>query len=549
MECPSCGAENRPMMRICCECGEPLDASLPAVAHRDAPVARPSWELLLGLALLLGVAVVAVALGWQGAARSDQGRIYHQAQDDAAHGDLLAALTAFGRAGDYQDAPAQVRRLEPQVKALEAHYDAGVKAEASHAWWDAAYALRQAVDIQVSYRDVITRLAEARAENGPIFYRAPVPEGGTALWWAQADGGDQHRLPSGPASELAAISPDGHWAVYSFGSLGRAGADPEGPYLLDLKTGRVASLTQKYHEMTGGLRVRFRDDSKGFWWGFDNQAFYYDLAPPPGAPASLELPEMPGAADARHARLLLNRVLLSTNVIYSRLLLSDEWGRNRTEIAEETGEVLLPHFSEDGRYLLYLLDSNLTDTPDGHTVITTSLVLRDLAAPSSSSRQTLYSARTILDGKPVISLYADFEPGSDNLVLVDRADQNGAILRNSARAWGGALLHRWSPNGAPLSVLPQNFYSLYGQTWAALDPTAGSDAVSIASSVIAPIKTHDGGRALLLGDFTGPFGLYARRLDGSDPQLVVKAATAFWTDRTIPHPAHSLDGNATFLDR
>jgi len=609
MRCPSCGAANRAAMTFCSECGEPLDVTL-APAERGTPglaaAARSvrrrwawgGWERALGVALIVAVIGWAAVSGWQGAGQAEQARAYRAGQTAEAGHDLAGARAAFARAGDYRDAPMHVRQLAPQVQALTAHYDEGVRLVGTGAWWDAAHALRQAADIQVSYMDVITRLHTAQAQAGPIFYRAPGPDGILSLWAAEADGSAAQRLLSGSQSEPAALSPDGRWLVYSFGPLATAGRDHDGPFLLDRQTGRLTSLTQQFRDLPGPLRVQFRNDGSGFWWSYDSAAFDYDLT----THRSRQLPELPAAYDATGNRLLFNRFLLpSLDTAHSRLLLGNADGQERSQLADEPGFVLNPAFSDDGRYLLYTLQAR----PVGDTV-TVTVVLHDLAAPPGAQRSTLLTtqvARATLDSTAV---QAAFLPGSHSVLTFSPRSTGWTLRRWTAgttttlltatgewfnpphpQLWalpGTDWLAVQTPSGVPthttLSLLDSSGVvvpvgsDLRGGAWADFtadgrqalislsdpgSPTGGrvlraislgraaAGALTIRHDANLPLAipagrsgsdprySRDGNRLLLI-DGGAATGLYAVQPDGSDPLPVAKAATAFWTGRAAIQP-------------
>ncbi len=610
MRCPSCGATNRAAMTFCSECGEPLDATLalpergaaaPVVAARSVRrrwVWGGSWERTLGVALIVAVIGWAVVSGWQGAGQAEQARAYRAGQTAEAVHDLAGARAAFARAGDYRDAPMHVRQLAPQVQALTAHYDDGVRLAGTGAWWDAAHALRQAADIQVSYMDVITRLHTAQAQAGLIFYRAPGPDGILSLWAAEADGSAAQRLLSGSESEPAALSPDSRWLVYSFGPLATAGRDHDGPFLLDRQTGRLTSLTQQFRDLTGALRVQFRNDSSGFWWSYDNAAFDYDLT----THSSRQLTELPAAYDPAGKRLLFNRFLLpSLDTAHSRLLLGDADGQARSQLADEPGFVLNPTFSDDGRYLLYTVQ----DRPVGDTV-TVTVVLHDLAAPAGAQRSTLLTApvaRATLDSTAV---QAVFVPSSHSILTLSpystgwtlRRWTDGTATTLLTAGGGGASPPRpqlwplpgsdWLAVQTPTGVPTHTALSLLGPTgtmvpvgsdlragtWADFtsdgrqalislsdfgSPTGGrflrvvslgrdaAGALTIRRDENLPLAipasgfgsdprySRDGNRLLLI-DGSAETGLYAIHPDGSDPLPIAKDATAFWTGRAAIQP-------------
>ncbi|HMA37923.1 MAG TPA: zinc ribbon domain-containing protein [Chloroflexia bacterium] len=611
MRCPFCGVPNRPGMAFCYDCGESLDDTPPpgpvGVARPlPRPTRRPraSWELLLGLGLLLLIAVVAVVDGWQEAQRTEQAHFYRQGQDAQAAGDLVRAVAAYRQAGPYRDAPALYARLAPQVIALGTAYNAGVRLAQAGAWWDAAHALRQAADIQISYQDVLTRLHAALVQTGPLFYRAPAPDGTQALWWADADGRNVHRLPSGSASELVALSPDDRWAVYSYGPAATAGSDRDGPFLLDRTSGHLTSLGAKYMSVQGPLRVRFRGDSQGFWWSFDNQAFYYDLVAGHGGPLS----DLPAAFDPGQGRLALNRFMAGdTSGLHSRLLLSDPWGQNRTPLVDAPGEFADVSFSDDGRYLLYTQIGPALPGPGGHLMVTNTLILRDLA-DLAAPPAVVYAGPTTVDGGPAAAVQGCFVPGTTHVLVLQttpsqwrlwRWDAGRAAIPLAAGATqaspvtsgqllavpgGSWLAAGWpTPDGSTrlrllsLAGGPPVEAGAAGRWWAfspdgqlaveaqpASNLRGGDRLASLASLVglggaqagkpgapFVPITlspapagdgvafTRDSSRLLVLNPPGQPPGLYALRLDGSDPVLITHAASAFWTGRPLARPLFS----------
>jgi dipeptidyl aminopeptidase/acylaminoacyl peptidase len=618
MRCPFCGAANRADVTFCYACGESLDPEVaPAVPAPPAPEPRRwrrlPWELLLGVSLLLIIVGVAVIEGWQETIRTEQARDYRAGQQALTAGHLDEALPAFQRAGSYRDAAGLSARLAPQVAQLEASYRAGVAAAESGAWWDAARALSAASDIQISYRDVLTRLQEARNHAGPIFYRMAADNGAVVLWWANADGTAPRRLPFSTAiSELLAVSPDNHWAVYTHGPAAEAGDDAQGPFLLDLQRVSVTSLAQRYRDLQGAVRVRFRDDSQGFWWGYDNQAFYYDLRSHTGLPLS----EMPATVDSGHATLLLSRTFAGDADIRSRLLLSDPLGRQRIPLVEEPGEIRDARFSQDGRYLLYTVNSLPVKDAAGRRIVTATLILQDLDTGDAPVRTELDHVRALVDDQPVGWLRMDFIPNTSTVVMLRGEGDHWTL---SARPAGGAIrklaegaaVGRLDPDLLAVLAVPnstqlavsltvangrRNNLTLLsldgGRTmiapstqsgrWlgfspdghAALitqrDPKAANGAregrlatldnsaapatlpfalsLSGANRATDPVFTSDGRRLLVIATFNDHSGLYAVRPDGSDPQLVVAGATAFWTGQVMAHPLLTDHTNSMFLD-
>jgi dipeptidyl aminopeptidase/acylaminoacyl peptidase len=618
MRCPFCGAANRADVTFCYACGESLDPEIAPAVPAPPPPALPRWrrlpwELLLGAGILLVILAVAVVAGWQETIRTEQARHYRAGQQALAAGHLDEALPAFQQAGSYRDAAGLSARLAPQVAQLEAGYRAGVAAAASGAWWDAARALSAAANIQASYRDVETRLQEARDHAGPIFYRMADNNGEVALWWANADGTAPRRLPfSTPTSELLAVSPDQHWAVYSHGPAAQAGADPQGPFLLDLQQVSVTSLAQRYRELQGAVRVRFRDDSQGFWWGYDNQAFYYDLRTHTGLPLS----EMPAAVDSGHGTLLLNRTFAGDADIRGRLLLSDPLGRQRIPLVEEPGEIHDARFSADGRYLLYTVNALPVKDAAGRRIVTATLILQDLDAGDAPVRTELDHVRALIDDQPIGWLRMDFIPNTSTVVILRGEGEHWTL---SARPANGAI-HKLAegaavgrqdpdllavlavPNSSQLAVSltvangrrtdltlltldggrtaiapstlsgrwtgfsPDGHLALITQR----DPKAATVARQVrlapldhstapatlpfalgpsgASRAGDPVFTSDGRRLFVISTFDGQPGLYAVRPDGSDPQLVIAGATAFWTGQVMAHPLLTDHTNSMFLD-
>lgn len=615
MRCRGCGAINRADMTFCYGCGEPLEELAPAPGPAEViPRGRRArWELWIGATILVAILLVAVVDGWQEMRRQEQARHYRAGQAALGAGDIATATAAFAQAGDYHDAATIYARLKPQRAALQAAYDDGVRLGNLGAWWDAAHALHGAADIQVSYLDVLTRTRAADAQVGPLFYRRPAPDGTPALWWARADGSTPRRLPfTGVGAAPIAIAPDGRWAVYS-------GAAPQaeggaGPFLLNLENGNLASLAQVYRTPPQGpARVRFRDDSRGFWWGFDDQVYYYDL----DAVTAVPLSELPGAVDTRHGRLLLNRLVLPTvDQLLSRLLLSDPRGQKRTPLAEEPGEVRDAVFSDDGDFLLYVQSSSLVLRSGGRRVMTDTVVLRDLTRPAGP-RLELYSEQVDPDDPALDRVRAGFVPGAATVLIYSRdgarwtlrrwqaADGSRVLLTGAALLGETAGLIQLLPGPQPrqLAVTVRdaaggthlNVLGLDGGAIPVEESTAGGrwlgfapdgqlalgalpnvaswvrtirfegapagllsvrqrDWLTFTLAVTAPdslpVFSRDGGRVLALATGNAGPGLYAFRPDGSDPLRLVPEAMAFWTAQPAPRPLlPAPPPTAIFLDR
>jgi WD40-like Beta Propeller Repeat len=618
MRCPFCGAANRADVTFCYACGESLDPEIAPAVPAPPPPALPlwrrlPWELLLGAGILVVILAVAVVAGWQETIRTEQARHYRAGQQALAAGHLDEALPAFQGAGSYRDAAGLSARLAPQVAQLEAGYRAGVTAAESGAWWDAAHALSAAANIQASYRDVATRLQEARDHAGPIFYRMAGDNGEVALWWANADGTAPRRLPfSTPTSELLAVSPDHRWAVYSHGPAAQAGPDPQGPYLLDLQQVSITSLAQRYRDLEGAVRVRFRDDSQGFWWGYDNQAFYYDLRNQTGLPLS----EMPAAVDPGHATLLLNRTLAGDSDVRGRLLLSDPLGRQRIPLVEEPGEIRDARFSDDGRYLLYTVNTMPVKDAAGRRIVTATLVLQDLDAGDAPVRTELDHVRASIDDQPIGWLRLDFIPNTSTVVILRGEGEHWTLSARPAngavhKLAEGAAVGRQDPDLLAVLAVPNSsqvavsltvangrrtdltLLSLDGGRtviapstlsgrWMGFSPDGhlalimqrDPKATTVARQVLLapldhsaapallpfalgpsgagrsgdPAFTGDGRRLFVVSTFDSHPGLYAVRPDGSDPQLVIAGATAFWTGQVMAHPLLTDHTNSMFLD-
>ena len=615
MRCPFCGAANRQGMTFCYACGESLDAGAPAAKEapgRSGAGRRPSWEMLIGLAILIAVGGVIAVDAWHEAERAGQAAAYREGQTAQAAGRLPEALAAFSRAGAYHDAPALYAGLYPRVQALQAAYAAGVQAETTGAWWDATRAFRAASEIQMSYRDVFTRLQTAQVHSGPLFFERQGTDGVAALWWTAADGGLPRRLPeSGTGSQMLALSPDDRWAVYS----APAGDNRAGPFLLDLERNTLTSLAQPFRDLQSTPQVRFRADSRGFWWSFANQAYYYDLT----TTTALPLSELPGAVDAAHGRLLLNRLVLpAVNDLRSRLLLSDPLGHQRVVLADESGEVLAPTFSDDGNNLLYVLRSVPAPAGPGQEVTTTTLVLQDLDGPDGPVRHVLFSTQTVGNGDPPDIVRACFMPGTHGILALRRGATGWDLLEAAAggpfqviaralpgvgasaqqlvvvpgrdavaaalpAAAGRTTLLLLDAAGQTVPVAEQSRAGRWltftpdgsGALLAFADPDPGASNhlvrglrlpgagmkvspvewgdwlpadLPVGAPAGAPAFSRDGGRVLLIGTLGATSGLYAIHPDGSDPVLVVPGATAFWAGAP-PRALLAVPPSANFLER
>jgi hypothetical protein len=69
-----------------------------------------------------------------------------------------------------------------------------------------------------------------------------------------------------------------------------------------------------------------------------------------------------------------------------------------------------------------------------------------------------------------------------------------------------------------------------------------------ANQAISPVFTSDGRRLLVIATVGDRPGLYAVHPDGSDPQLGIAGATAFWTGQVMAHPLLTDHNNSMFLD-
>ena len=97
--------------------------------------------------------------------------------------------------------------------------------------------------MQPDYPNLAAAWTTARAAAAPVLYRVPAAPGDPALWWAAADGSNPHPIPNTDAnSQIHALSPDGHWAIYSLYIEESGDRHRRIPYLLDLRTGKASLL-------------------------------------------------------------------------------------------------------------------------------------------------------------------------------------------------------------------------------------------------------------------------------------------------------------------
>ncbi len=170
MFCVVCAAVNAESREQCAQCGAPLPtANRPnTVGNIQQPLGsarrgrRRLARSLLMLPLVLAVVaggVVAGRLRWE---QAGSAAAYARAEHALAAGDYEAAITAFGEAGGFRDAP--VRRAEAiaTVAPYRAAYHDGIAALDAGRYAEAIATLLPVAQALPGYEDVLDRLEEAR---------------------------------------------------------------------------------------------------------------------------------------------------------------------------------------------------------------------------------------------------------------------------------------------------------------------------------------------------------------------------------------------------
>ncbi len=581
MRCPQCAYLNRPGALFCLACGEPIgpDADVPAPTEEAPEVAprTPRWwrgrEPLLGAAVLLVALILVAYTTWQGL-NDRQASAYAAGVSAQQDGHWDTAVGDFQRAGDYADAP---RRLAA-TRALAAQWDpldaAATAAENGGAWWDAAVSLGQMAALDPGYPGLTARLAAARQHAGMLVYRQG-QGGGATLWSAYADGTDPLALPYSAGGGVYGISPDDRFVVYSGWYYRVPGTVEAGLYVYDLQRRALDQVVALPPEPEpDAVPVRFRADSRGFWWVAGDRWSYYDFAARTLTP--LTGPVL--GADTRNARVVYVATALPGSR-YSRnssvaLPLASHEGDSLL-VAGVPGQVDAARLSPDGRLLIYQMQT-------GTATISVAYALPAPAPPPGGTSTVLW-VDPLPDGSPTPPLTVGFAPlglAGAECALLPRdghllqvcpdlptaqpfsagslqlgPDYQVLGLDLSAAGWfqgirlgsdmgqviewlgytpdGHAVLYT-APDGAGGRALYLASVSRQGRNadGSPRDPARLLDPLPAAGLAAARAGfSLDGLRFLAIrdGGADGAPGLWAVHLDGSDPTLVVPDATAFWT--------------------
>jgi hypothetical protein len=409
LSCPRCGSEYFAYASFCTMCGksfgeEGFDDPSSDGADRDAPtsrnVMRPRlaglrvrWETWLGvliLALLMGY----VVYDWQlNATLSDAYRAGLAAMEKR---DWDAAVMNFGRAEGYRDAGRREEEAKERVTQRDRLYYGAVGAAGRHDWGAAISALERMREIQPSYRDSDSRIAQARdgaLKDGLAGIVYLVSDGREPGLYMRDGQGRSIRLPgSDKYSVVRAISEEGDAIVYDRpsvetdypGEASRLNAALQGPFVAD-RPARVpvlARLGESSSVITtlplpqldyGGTGV-FAE--KGLWWyspqqstySFDYEVFYwsqYLLASADVVRVSdLAVGRRVMAVDPLRSRVVLAEATGDPRGVgrETRLYLADAAGRDPRLLHKVEGEVYQASWSGDGRWLLYIAQQNGTNS-------------------------------------------------------------------------------------------------------------------------------------------------------------------------------------------
>ncbi len=582
------------------ECGEPFDGNAsPTTAVPARPAGRgwtgrQRWGTRLGLLLgplLIGLIVFSA---WWG--DHDRRQVaYQRGLSNLTDHQWSSAITNFHIAGDLNDAPTRLRDTTHFSATLQSYVTAADRAVQDNAWGDAAVALRQLATADPYYPEVHNRLAAARSLAGRVIYH--VPHGADAgLWSAEADGSNRQRFPAPPNAAVHGISPDSRWAVYTVYQFYPWPPGRHELIVVDLDSGRTHRTPLAPADEPKADAVRFRADSSGFWWVSGHAWRYYDLA----THTLTSIPAPVLAADTQQGRLLLGVPAQPTpsGEPRTQLMLANAGGTPLFGIQTEIGLVSQAGFSPTGNGIIYQVQTSAGDAPTERLVARSRAgahafglrVIGNAATTTASIRTGLLPLGP--NGSPAFLI--DW-PGQAPFLLNLGSGTNGAfsgaesISGDSTAPLSAAALHLGdgiritgvpaSDLGFPLTIQattrtgrPVEWLGLARNGQTVLYRTAGADGLldlysapisdSIASGptglprdgvrlLTRPADhfawrrntalSHDGTHLLAIqaaaAGADSSAGLWALRLDGSNPTLLVPAASEFWTaDGWLPPP-------------
>ena len=367
------------------------------------PAARrmPAAARLALALLIIGLLGWGLAGWWQG---EEAAGAYREGRAAVAAHHWAAAVAAFGRAGAWRDAPAQVEQARAQIQAFTSAYRAGAAAAARGDWPDAVRAYTTAAAIGPDESDAAAAGAAARRQLGatglagtvilvtggaqPGLYLEPANTylpGSTATSRVRAIAGDGRRfiydqappVPGGPA--LPTPPPRSDFWIPS-----RAFAQARPVILVTLDLAGHPGFQPLPAAVDGnGLGVFLGDV---LWWyaprndfGYYSYAVtYYDLRSGEGgliAGPSGRVQPIAWQADGRQVALAAYASVPPGADPHADVYLADAHGTRQRTVGTVEGTIGASSFSADGRYLFC--------QTTGRGSATHTLYLADLSSPLS----------------------------------------------------------------------------------------------------------------------------------------------------------------------
>ncbi len=497
MTCPYCRTRNQPYAAFCLECGEVLGADVPQALRRvivRAPAASapeavrrlqqawPPWARWVAGGIVAGLVGLAVALqslhGWQVSG-------YRAGQRAEREHQWEAALTAYGQAGNYEDAPARSRIAQAQINTRNQLVADGQAAANSSDWTRALTAWQAATAIAPDYGDLPTRLVQAQREIAAraaagLIYRTVGPDAG--LYLQGRVGLPAARLPhSDAAGAVLAFDHTGARVVYDGAAV--AG----GPRILYLAfLAPQAAIVSRFIELPktlspAGWGVFY---TGGLWWMSESAPTLTDISEEGGQPTAIHFAAGVSllSADAAHGQLLLQEAYTAADGPHSRLLLAAHDGSAPRVLSDDSGTIRNATLSPDGRWVLYERERRgaliifgqsrqgygLWWPPDRPDAVTTRQLLRwidpdDRTLPLGPGglpleRERMLDHLVLPDDAPDGgSSTGAFAPGRPATVVINHSDRNGREI-SIYEAATGVQTSFW-PGPAPAAAQAGPFFA------------------------------------------------------------------------------------------
>ncbi|HYP38999.1 MAG TPA: zinc ribbon domain-containing protein [Chloroflexia bacterium] len=618
LSCPRCGAEYFAYASFCTVCGksfgeEGFGDQDEGLADREALSGRKvvrsrlvglqvRWETWLGL-LILTVLMGYVVYDWQvSTTKSDAYRAGLAAMEKR---DWDAAVQSFGRAEGYRDAGPREEEAKEKVAHRDRFYYGAVRAAERHDWGAAISALERMREVQPSYRDSDSRMAQARdsaLQEGLAGIVYLVSDGREPGLYLRDGQGRSTRLPgSDKYSVVRAISAEGDAIVYDRpseetdypGEASRppnsVALDPFGtdrparvPVLARMDEGSSVITTLPLPQLDYGGTGVFAE--KGLWWyspqrstySFDYEVFYWSQYLPVGSEvmrvSDLAAGRRAITVDPPRSRVVLAEATGDPRGVgrQTRLYLADEMGRDLRLLHSVQGEVYQASWSGDGRWLLYIAQQYGTNS-----ITRTAWVVEPDKSLSAGEEQSPARALKILSWRGIqmdARLSASFIPTSEGpaRVVVDhveygvehvlahnledgtievlwRESSNGAYRRDlSAFSHDGKYLaSRWNPGDG--SIIMALDISMGWRTWHSRPfPATDSQIVKIQFAplddyMIVSVQNPEG---INRGHTQNVYSIQKpERGDGAEARLIAVANMPYDSDA----PSIALPGNGSML--